>query len=195
MKFALTSLLLAAAASSVASQTIVDLAIATPELSTLVDLVTAADLVDTLSGEGPFTVFAPTNDAFAAVPADTLAAIGGNTELLTSVLTYHAIAGNVTSGDLVAGPVTMLSGDEATVTLEPSAMINQANIITADIFGSNGVVHLIDAVILPEGFELPDMGSNETAPPTEAATEPSSATAAKSILALTSAAAVVSMLF
>ena len=193
MKFALTSLLLAAAASTVSSDTIVDLAVATEDLSTLVDLVTSAGLVDTLSAEGPYTVFAPTNDAFAAVPADVLDALGANTELLTSVLTYHALAGNVTSSDLVAGPITMVSGEEATITLDPAPMINQANIVTADIMASNGVVHLIDAVILPEGFEVPPMDNTTAAPTPEPTT--SSATSAKSVMGFASAAAVVSMLF
>ena len=197
MKFALTTLLLAAASAS--AQTIVDLAVATPDLSTLVELVTSAGLVETLSGEGPLTVFAPTNAAFAGVDADTLAMIGADTELLTKVLTYHVVAGNVTSADLVAGPVAMVSGDEATVSLDP-VMIDGANVITADIMASNGVVHVIDAIILPASLDLTSMmGGNVTDGMEETeeteAPAPSSAFAAKSVMALTTAAAAASMLF
>lgn len=189
MKFALTTLLLAAASAS--AQTIVDIAADNEDFSTLVELVTAADLVEILSGEGPFTVFAPTNAAFEAVDAEVMAYLGSDTEALAKVLTYHAVAGNVTSGDLVAGEVEMVSGDMATVSLDP-VMINTANVTAADIMATNGVVHVIDAVLVPPGFAIPDMpAGNETMAPTE----PSSASALKSVLALTSAAAAVSMLF
>ena len=138
-------------------ETIVDVAAANPDFSTLVELVTAADLVETLSGEGPFTVFAPTNDAFAAVPADVLEGLGADTAALTAVLTYHVVPGKVLSSDLSDGQeVTTVEGttfvvnisDAGDVTLTDGA--GQTIAISAvDIEASNGVIHVIDGVLLP----------------------------------------------
>jgi uncharacterized surface protein with fasciclin (FAS1) repeats len=134
-------------------QTIVDLAVATPELSTLVSAVQAADLVETLSSEGPFTVFAPTNDAFAALPAGTLDSLllPENKQQLTDILTYHVVAGKVMSSDLSDGQViTTVNGATLTVSIADGVVkVGDATVTTADVEASNGVVHVIDAVLLP----------------------------------------------
>jgi uncharacterized surface protein with fasciclin (FAS1) repeats len=134
-------------------QTIVDLAAATDDLSTLVSLVTAADLAETLSGEGPFTVFAPTNAAFEAVPAETLQSLQQeeNREQLTGVLTYHVVPGTLRAADLSDGQeLTTVNGATLTVTIEGDTVrVGGAAVTTADVEASNGVVHIIDAVLLP----------------------------------------------
>ena len=129
--------------------TIVDIAVGNPDFSILVSAVTAAGLVDTLSGDGPFTVFAPTDDAFRALPADTLDAILLDVDQLTSVLTYHVVSGKVASTDLVNGPVPTLNGADVTVDLTDGVKINDANVIIPDIEASNGIIHVIDKVLLP----------------------------------------------
>lgn len=145
------------AADDMAAETIVDVAAGNEDFSTLVELVTAADLAETLSGDGPFTVFAPTNDAFAAVPADVLEGLGANTEALTAVLTYHVVPGKVMAADLSDGQqVTTVEGttftvniaDDGTVTLTDGA--GQTIAVSAtDVEASNGVIHVIDGVLLP----------------------------------------------
>lgn len=138
---------------------IVELAVATPALSTLVTAVTEAELVETLSGTGPFTVFAPTNDAFAALPAGTLDTLllPENKAKLQAVLTYHVVAGKVMSSDLSNGQVVKtVQGNELTVMIEGGKVMLQdatgakAEVVTADIEASNGVVHVINSVVLPE---------------------------------------------
>jgi len=133
-------------------KTIVDLAVETKSLSTLVSALQAADLVETLSGEGPFTVFAPTNDAFAALPEGTLDNLlkPDNKEQLVAILTYHVVPGSVMSTDLTDGmtPETV-NGKTVTISTTDGAQVNGANVVSADIEASNGVVHVIDAVILP----------------------------------------------
>jgi len=132
---------------------IVDLAIATDFLSTLVAAVKAGDLVDVLKGDGPFTVFAPTNEAFAKLPAGTVEDLlkPENKAKLISILTYHVVPGKVLSKDLKNGQkAKTVEGSEVTVTLKDGkAMINNAIVTTADIMADNGVVHVIDTVILP----------------------------------------------
>jgi uncharacterized surface protein with fasciclin (FAS1) repeats len=128
---------------------IVDTAVAAGSFKTLAKLVTDAGLVDTLKSAGPFTVLAPTDAAFAKVPKKILAAVGGNKELLTKVLTYHVIAGNVMAKDLKAGAVKTVEGEKVNVSLKGGARFNQAKVVKADIKCSNGVIHVIDAVILP----------------------------------------------
>ena len=135
-----------------ANPTIVDLAVATPDLSTLVAAVQAADLAGTLSGAGPFTVFAPVNTAFEALPAGTVESLlePANREQLRSVLTYHVVPGRIMSTDLTDGAtVTTVEGTVVTIDLDGGPSVNGANIVAADIEASNGVVHLIDAVLLP----------------------------------------------
>lgn len=131
---------------------VVDTAIAAGDFSTLVAAVTAADLVDTLKGEGPFTVFAPTDAAFAALPAGTVDELlkPENKDQLVSVLTYHVVPGKVMSSDLTEGMTAKtVQGGEVTFTLDGGAKIDGASIVTPDIEASNGVIHVIDTVIIP----------------------------------------------
>lgn len=139
--------------------TIVELAVATPTLSTLVTAVTEAELVETLSGTGPFTVFAPTNDAFAALPGGTLDTLllPENKAKLQAVLTYHVVAGKVMSSDLSDGQVIKtVQGNNLIVMIEGGKVMLEdatgakAEVVSADIEASNGVVHVINSVVLPE---------------------------------------------
>ena len=129
---------------------IVDTAIAAGSFETLVAAVQAAGLVETLKGEGPFTVFAPTDEAFAALPEGTVESLLQDTEALTAILTYHVVPGKVMSTDLTEGMMAAtVEGSEVTITLANGPMVDGANIVTPDIETSNGVIHVIDAVILP----------------------------------------------
>ena len=132
---------------------IVDLAVQTEFLSTLVAAVKAGDLVDVLKGDGPFTVFAPTNEAFAKLPAGTVENLlkPENKAQLVAVLTYHVVPGKVMSTDLKDGmKAKTAQGGEVTISLKDGkAMVNGATVTAADIEASNGVVHVIDTVILP----------------------------------------------
>merc|ERR1711998_306592 len=136
-----------------ASKTIVDLAAATPALSTLVTALKAADLVSTLSGKGPFTVFAPTNKAFAALPAGVLANLlkPANKAQLVDLLTYHVASGDVHAKDLMdMQMLTTVEGKNVTVrTAGTTILIDSAKVTTADVDARNGVVHIIDAVLMP----------------------------------------------
>lgn len=140
-----------APAAAMTAPTIVDIAASNDAFSTLVAAVSAADLVETLSGEGPFTVFAPTNDAFAALPDGVLESLllPENKDLLTQILTYHVVSGNVMSTDLTEGAVPTVEGSDVMISLEDGVKVNNANVVMADIAASNGVVHVIDTVILP----------------------------------------------
>lgn len=131
--------------------TIVDVAIAAGSFGTLAQALEAADLVETLQGDGPFTVFAPTDEAFAALPEGTLEnlLLPENKEQLVQILTYHVVPGAVQSGDLVDGDVTTVEGSAIAVTLGDSVTINDAEVLQPDIIASNGVIHVIDAVLLP----------------------------------------------
>lgn len=136
------------------TKNVVENAIASPDHTTLVAAVKAADLVGTLSGAGPFTVFAPTNDAFTKLPAGTVENLL-KPEMkndLTAVLTYHVVAGAVKAADLKDGQkVKTLNGGELTVSIKDGkVMINGANVTAADVVSSNGVIHVIDAVLLPK---------------------------------------------
>lgn len=142
--------LFAAAPAFAQDADIVDTAVAAGSFTTLVAAVQAAGLVETLKGEGPFTVFAPTDDAFAALPEGTVDALLADPAALAAILTYHVVAGKVMSTDLTEGmTATTVNGATVTITLEGGAKINGANIVQADIETSNGVIHVIDAVILP----------------------------------------------
>ena len=135
-----------------ADKNIVEIAAGDSTFSTLVAAVTAADLVETLSGEGPFTVFAPTDEAFAALPEGTVAnlLLPENKDQLIAVLTYHVVPGKVMSTDLVDDmKAATVQGGELTVDLDNGVMINDANVVAADIDATNGVIHVIDKVILP----------------------------------------------
>jgi len=123
-----------------------------PLLSTLVSAVTQAGLVDTLNGDGPFTIFAPTNDAFAALPAADLQAVLANKDLLTSVLTYHVIAGKaLSSADLIAaGTVQTVNGDTLTITDENGTLtVNGVPAVCMDVPTANATVHIIGGVLMP----------------------------------------------
>lgn len=128
---------------------IVETAAEAGSFTTLLAAAEAAGLVETLSGEGPLTVFAPTDEAFAALPEGTVEGLLADTDALTAVLTYHVVAGAVMSGDLTDGmTAATVNGADITVSLDP-VMINDANVVTADIEASNGVIHVIDSVLLP----------------------------------------------
>merc|ERR1711865_582212 len=140
-------------------KSIVDLAVATPDLSTLVAALKAADLVDTLSGKGPFTVFAPTNEAFAALPAGVLANLlkPENKAQLVDLLTYHVAPGDVHAKDLHdMEMITTVEGKSVTARVSGSNIfINSAKVTAADNDASNGVVHIIDAVLVPGSAPTP----------------------------------------
>ena len=155
------SFLAAAAVSSLAlsalagghSKDIVDTALNAGSFTTLAAALEAAGLIDALKGDGPFTVFAPTDDAFAALPAGTVEMLlmPENKDKLVDILTYHVLAGQVMAAD-ITGKVTtveMLNGGKATVDAQNGVKINEANVVTADVIASNGVIHVIDAVIMP----------------------------------------------
>lgn len=131
--------------------TVVDVASSTEGFSTLVAAVGAADLVDTLNSEGPFTVFAPTDDAFAALPPGVLDALllPENKDTLTKILTYHVVPGAVMAADVTDGDVATVEGQTVSLSTADGVTINGATVIQADVVADNGVIHVIDAVILP----------------------------------------------
>lgn len=161
---------------------IVEVAAGDDQFSTLVTAVQAADLVEPLSSEGPFTVFAPTNAAFAALPADTLQALlePENQDLLTQVLTYHVVAGELGADSVIAAStLETLNGDVNVNVVGDDVMINQANIVMADVPASNGVIHVIDQVLIPDGVVAAlesRMAEPEATTPTPATTAPTTTT-------------------
>ncbi|MGD2123204.1 MAG: fasciclin domain-containing protein [Gemmatimonadota bacterium] len=134
------------------SMNIVETAISAGSFSTLVAAVQAAGLVETLSGEGPFTVFAPTDEAFAQIPEDQLNALLADKEALTAVLTYHVVSGKVMSQDVVKlSSAETVNGQSVDIkVLDGKVMVDGAQVISADVEATNGVIHVIDKVILPE---------------------------------------------
>ncbi|SLN74973.1 fasciclin domain-containing protein [Ruegeria meonggei] len=135
------------------SKDIVDTAVNAGSFETLVAAVQAAELVDTLKGEGPFTVFAPTDEAFAALPEGTVETLlkPENKDQLVAILTYHVVPGKVMSGDLSDDmTAATVQGGDVTIDLDNGVMVNDANVVQADIETSNGVIHVIDKVILPQ---------------------------------------------
>jgi len=129
---------------------IVDTAINDGSFSTLVTALEAADLVDVLKGDGPFTVFAPTDDAFAALPQGVLDDLLADQTALTEVLTYHVVAGKYMATDVVAlTALTTIQGGNLTITMLNGVKIDNANIVLTDIECSNGAIHVIDAVLIP----------------------------------------------
>ena len=141
------------AACQPAEPNIVEVAASNDQFSTLVAAVQAAGLVDTLSGPGPFTVFAPTNDAFAALPPGTVDSLllPENRDQLVAILTYHVVPGAVTSDQLVGQRIDVATVNGATVHIDGTngVRVNQSTVTTADIIASNGVIHVIDQVLLP----------------------------------------------
>lgn len=132
---------------------IVDTAVSAGSFKTLVAAVQAAGLVDTLKGDGPFTVFAPTDDAFAKLPAGTVEDLlkPENKDKLVAILTYHVVPGKVMSGDIAGKEMAVASvqGDTIDVNATSGVMVDDASVVTADIEADNGVIHVIDAVIMP----------------------------------------------
>lgn len=131
------------------ASTIVETAVQAGQFSTLVKAIEAAGLVDTLKGEGPFTVFAPSDEAFAKLPEDKLNALLADKEALTKVLTYHVVPGKVMSSDVQAGEVQTKAGQAITLRTEGGVQVNDSRVVNADITASNGVIHVIDSVLLP----------------------------------------------
>ncbi len=131
-------------------QNIIETASGNPDFSTLVTAIKAAGLVDTLSGTGPFTVFAPTNEAFAKIPEATLNAVLADKAKLTSILTYHVVAGKVMAKDVVMmAEATTVEGSKVKIDATNGVMINDAKVTMADLECSNGVIHVIDTVLMP----------------------------------------------
>jgi uncharacterized surface protein with fasciclin (FAS1) repeats len=130
---------------------IVETAVAADQFSTLVTAVKAAELVETLSGPGPFTVFAPTNDAFAKLPEGTVESLLKDKDKLTAILTYHVVPGKVMASDVInISSAKTVNGQSITITVQDGeVMLNNAKVIKTDIECSNGVIHVIDTVILP----------------------------------------------
>ena len=131
-------------------QDIVDTAVSAGQFNTLAKALTEAGLVETLKGAGPFTVFAPTDEAFAKLPAGTLEALLKDKEQLTAVLTYHVVAGKVMASDVVKlSEAKTVQGQNVKIDTMGGVMVNDAHVVKTDIMASNGVIHVIDKVILP----------------------------------------------
>jgi len=131
--------------------TIVDIAVQAGSFKTLVQAVQAAGLVETLSGQGPFTVFAPTDEAFAQIPQETLQAVLADKEKLTAILTYHVVPGKLMAADVVRSTqLQTVQGQSITVSTEGGVRVDNANVIQTDIEADNGVIHVIDQVIMPK---------------------------------------------
>lgn len=147
-----TILISALALSAFAAQAkdIVDTAVSAGEFKTLATALQKAGLVDTLKGKGPFTVFAPTDAAFAKVPKDQLDALLADKDKLTAVLTYHVVPGKVMAKDVKAGQVKTVQGSAITVSTTGGVKVDNANVVKTDIVADNGVIHVIDSVILPK---------------------------------------------
>lgn len=146
--FALSTLTLAALGAQAAD--IVDTAVAAGNFKTLATALQAAGLVDTLKGPGPFTVFAPTDAAFAKVPKADLEALLKDKAKLTAVLTYHVVPGKVMAKDVKAGKVKTVQGSELTITTMGGVMVDKAKVTATDIAADNGVIHVIDSVLMPK---------------------------------------------
>lgn len=149
----LTAPMAFAEAKPAAQQTVVEIAAGNESFSTLVAAVQAADLAETLSGEGPFTIFAPTNEAFAKLPAGTVETLlkPENKEKLQKILTLHVVPAKVMAADVKTGAVSTVNGEKLDVIVKDGAVtVNGAKVVKTDIVGSNGVIHVIDTVILPK---------------------------------------------
>jgi uncharacterized surface protein with fasciclin (FAS1) repeats len=141
---------LACAALSAQAKDIVDTAVAAGKFNTLAAALQAAGLVDTLKGPGPFTVFAPTDEAFAKIPKAELDALLKDKAKLSAVLTYHVVAGKVMAKDVKAGKVKSVQGSELTLGTTGGVTVDAAKVVQADILADNGVIHVIDSVVLPK---------------------------------------------
>jgi uncharacterized surface protein with fasciclin (FAS1) repeats len=150
MKKLVIALTLSASALAVQAKDIVDTAVAAGSFKTLATALTAAGLIDTLKGKGPFTVFAPTDEAFAKIPKADLDALLKDKAKLTAVLTYHVVSGKVMAKDVKAGKVKTVQGSELTLGTSGGVTVDGAKVIKADIVADNGVIHVIDSVVLPK---------------------------------------------
>ena len=150
MKKTLIALALTLGAAGAMAQDIVDTAVKAGNFKTLVAAVQAAGLVDTLKGPGPFTAFAPTDEAFAKIPKATLDGLLADKAALAKVLTYHVVAGKVMAKDVKAGKVKSVQGQEITVSTNMGVMVDQSKVIATDVAASNGVIHAIDTVMMPK---------------------------------------------
>jgi len=146
--FAVAALSLAAV--SAQAKDIVDTAVAAGNFKTLATALQAAGLIDTLKGPGPFTVFAPTDAAFAKIPKDQLDALLKDKAKLTAVLTYHVVAGKVMAKDVKAGKAKTVQGSELTLATTGGVMVDNAKVVAADVAADNGVIHVIDTVLMPK---------------------------------------------
>ena len=138
------------AAVSAQAKDIVDTAVAAGSFKTLATALQAAGLVDTLKGKGPFTVFAPTDEAFAKIPKADLDALLKDKAKLTAVLTYHVVAGKVLAKDIKPGKVKTVQGTELTIAATGGVTVDAAKVTAADVLADNGVIHVIDTVLIPK---------------------------------------------
>jgi uncharacterized surface protein with fasciclin (FAS1) repeats len=138
------------AALSAQAKDVVDTALGAGQFNTLAAALKAAGLVDTLKGPGPFTVFAPTDEAFAKIPKSDLDALLKDKAKLTAVLTYHVVPGKVMAKDVKAGKVKTVQGSDLTLGTSGGVTVDEAKVVQADITASNGVIHVIDSVVLPK---------------------------------------------
>jgi len=144
------SILAISSVTAFAAQDIVDTAVAAGNFKTLVVALKAADLVNTLKGKGPYTVFAPTDEAFAKIPKADLDALLANKEKLSAVLTYHVVPGKVMAKDVKAGDVATVNGKTIKITTANGVVVNMSKVTATDIDASNGVIHVIDTVLMPK---------------------------------------------
>jgi uncharacterized surface protein with fasciclin (FAS1) repeats len=149
MKKTLLAAAMALGAFAAQAADIVDTAVSAGSFKTLVAAVQQAGLVDTLKGPGPFTVFAPTDEAFARIPKAQLDALLKDKAALTRVLTYHVVPGKVMAGDVKAGKVATVEGDSLTLATQGGVSVDRAKVVKADIVADNGVIHVIDSVLMP----------------------------------------------
>jgi uncharacterized surface protein with fasciclin (FAS1) repeats len=150
MKKLAIAISLAAAAMAVQAKDIVDTAVAAGSFKTLATALQAAGLIETLKGPGPFTVFAPTDAAFAKIPKAQLDALLADKARLTAVLTYHVVPGRVMAKDVKAGAVKTVQGGSLTIGTTGGVTVDGAKVTATDIVASNGVIHVIDSVVLPK---------------------------------------------
>jgi uncharacterized surface protein with fasciclin (FAS1) repeats len=150
MKKSILVAALAFSAFTAQAKDIVDTAVAAGDFKTLATALQKAGLVETLKGKGPFTVFAPTDAAFAMVPKDQLEALLADKEKLTAVLTYHVVPGKVMAKDVKPGSVKTVQGSSLTVSTSGGVKVDNANVVKTDIVADNGVIHVIDQVVIPK---------------------------------------------
>ena len=146
----LAAAVIAIASLSAHAADVVDTAVGAGNFKTLVTAIKAAGLVDTLKGPGPFTVFAPTDEAFAKIPKADLDKLLADKAKLKSVLTYHVVSGKVMSTDIKPGKVKTVQGSDVTLSTTGGVMVNNAKVVSADVAADNGVIHAIDTVLMPK---------------------------------------------